>query len=164
MKVINKHYIEYNDKFGNHVITEVEERNPLKVISEYQITNFHFFDEQEIVDGDKTIKCGERINYSYEITKGRRITLYEAKGLCNAAMRFQNYQPIFKPETILAEIYRYEDKCKTAILYDEYIIAGDINMTYDEIINNNIQYVGNKEECKELIKNFEQQLLGNQRK
>ena len=163
MKVIDKHFIEYQDEYGNHIIKEVESRNPLDVISNLDICSFRFFDEQVIEENEKTIRCNERINYSYNISRGRRITLTEAKRMCEAAMRFKGYQPIFKPATILAEIYTHEKTCKSAVTYEDQIVAGEITITFDEIINNNVKYIGNKCECAELIKKFEEELPGFQR-
>lgn len=81
MEKVKKSYVEKIYRgifFSESSISEVEERNPMKVKNDGSMQGFRFYDKEFIVDGEKSYD-GEKSNYSNWIYYGKRLSLDEVK-------------------------------------------------------------------------------------
>ena len=83
MEKVTKSYVEKSYRgllFSESSITEVDERDPMKVENDGSMQGFRFFDVDYILDEQKTYD-GERSNYSGWIYFGKRYSLDDIKSI-----------------------------------------------------------------------------------
>lgn len=83
MKIISKSYVEKIYRgilFSEASISEVEERDPMKIENDGKMQGFRFYDKEFVVDGEKSFD-GEKSNFSKWIYYGKRLSLDEVKAL-----------------------------------------------------------------------------------
>ena len=81
MEKVKKSYVEKIYRgilFSESSISEVEERDPMKVENDGSMQGFRFYDKEFVVDGEKSYD-GEKSNYSNWIYYGKRLSLDEVK-------------------------------------------------------------------------------------
>lgn len=125
-KKIKKRYIEkfYPRILSTEVtvVAEVEDRSPMKVENDGKMHGFRFFDEYQVVDGDKVFNR-EKVNVSNWIFFGKRITLEELKLRCDNNPKYD----IFIRNV---EVNHYDSICLTQL--GDYFIMSDGDVTWEE--------------------------------
>ncbi len=126
MKKITISYVEKNYKglIVETTITEVAERDPMKIANDKSITGFRFYDKEFIVDGNK-VYGGKKSNYSNWIYFGRRLSLEELKKL------YRNNLYI-RMLIRFMEKHDYKYVCHTQV--GSFLPMGNGDLTIDEVI------------------------------
>lgn len=128
MEKITRSYLEKIYRgifFGDSIVEEVEERNPLLIENDGSIQGFRFYDIDFIIDGEDEYK-DKKTNYSNWIFFGKRISLDEVK------TKYGNN----KEYRILIgnmEINNWNYVCETQV--GSFLPFQDGDMTYDEYLS-----------------------------
>lgn len=133
MKKTTKSYVEKIYRgllFSEPTVSEVEERDPMKVKNDGEMQGFRFYDKEIVIDGEKTYD-GATSNYSGWIYFGKRMSLEDIKKQGNP-----------DNEILISnmEINGYEYVCHTQA--GTFLPMEENDMTFDE-------YVDQKEQDKE---------------
>ena len=121
-KVIEDYYI------SNTSIKEVEERDPMKVENDGIMQGFRFFDEDCILDGEKTY-VGERSNYSDWIYFGKRYSFDDIKSMYGKCDDDNS-------KILISNMYwnGFNQVCHTQA--DSFVKMEEGDMTFDEYVEN----------------------------
>ena len=132
MKKVTKSYVEKIYRgllFSEPSITEVEERDPMKVENDGKMQGFRFYDKEFVVDGEKSYD-GDKSNFSNWIYFGKRMSLEEVKS------QYGN-NPNYSILISNMENNNYQYICHTQA--GSFLPMEDGDMTFDEFVASKTQ-------------------------
>ena len=127
MEKVKKSYVEKIYRgvlFSESSISEVEERDPMKVENDGKMQGFRFYDKEFVVDGEKSFD-GEKSNFSKWIYYGKRLSLDEVKA------QYGN-NPDYRILISNMEGNGYQYVCHTQA--GSFLPMQEGDMTFDELI------------------------------
>ena len=127
MEKVKKSYVEKIYRgvlFSESSISEVEERDPMKIENDGKMQGFRFYDKEFVVDGEKSFD-GEKSNFSKWIYYGKRLSLDEVKA------QYGN-NPDYRILISNMEGNGYQYVCHTQA--GSFLPMQEGDMTFDELI------------------------------
>ena len=132
MEKVTKSYVEKIYRgilFSEPSITEVEERDPMKIENDGKMQGFRFYDKEFVVDGEKSYD-GDKSNFSNWIYFGKRMSLEEIK---NQYGNDSNYSILISN----MENNNYQYVCHTQA--GSFLPMEEGDMTFDELVAAKVQ-------------------------
>lgn len=127
MEKVTKSYVEKIYRgllFSDSSVTEVTERDPMKIVNDGQMQGFRFYDKEFVVDGEKSYD-GEKSNYSNWIYFGKRLSLDEIKAQYGSD---PDYRILIS--NMVNNHYQYV--CYTQV--GSFLLMNESDMTFEELV------------------------------